>query len=204
MRIDRAPGALEHERRLKHEIARAADMHPVAGRVCGSHCTLSCFSCGRGDCGCACSPDCVRASSELSADAGKYPIEPAVLPLVFEMKRLEIFTPCWSCEGHPHPDGSLWKLPSVWFYCESLVHVRLLAAGVAEMKLAGRLAARWNVSVTYSDPDNPDTTFALEPVVAPDAPATLMQMRADLGAIARALKSLMSKGALKLQGALSR
>jgi hypothetical protein len=102
----------------------------------------------------------------LSSEGARYPIEPGVVGLVFEMKRLGVFTPCWSCEGHPQPDGTPHKLPQVWFYSDSLLHVRLLAAGVSKLKRDGRLSTPWQVAVTYSDPENPETTFALEPVGA--------------------------------------
>jgi len=90
-------------------------------------------------------------------------VEPLVAPLVFELKRLGVFYPCWSCEGHADQTGKLRTIPRVWFYADSVVHIRGLAEAVNRLFNEHRLSARWNVIVTYSDADNPDTTFSLEP-----------------------------------------
>jgi len=58
----------------------------------------------------------------MTTDAN-FPIESGIAPLVFELKRLGVFEPCWSCEGHNDPGGNLWKIPRVWFYCDSVVQV---------------------------------------------------------------------------------
>ena len=36
----------------------------------------------------------------LSSDPERYPIEPGIVPLVFALRGLRVFEPCWSCEGH--------------------------------------------------------------------------------------------------------
>jgi hypothetical protein len=128
-----------------------------------------------------------------------YPIEAAVVPLVYEMRRLGMFQPCWSCEGHLGPKGELWKLPSVWFYCDSLVHVRLLGSGLGGLFTKGTLKTKWQVVVTFSDPDNIETAFSLEPAQPIDAGIGLPELRADLGAIARALQGLMNQEARGLK-----
>ena len=85
------------------------------------------------------------------------------MPLAFELKRLGVFCPCWSCEGHNDVEGRLSKLPRVWFYAQSVVHIRVLTEAIDRISALRPLSAPWRVVVTYSDPDNPDTTFSLEP-----------------------------------------
>lgn len=199
MRIKRRNRSPEESRLLSQDIAAAASAAGVAGRVCGAACTMKCPQCGSTGCQCTCSPRCPGAARALSVDPDTYPIESLILPLVFEMKRHGVFTPCWSCEGHTRPDGSLWKLPRVWFYCDSTVPVRLLADGLGALKRAGKLRAPWQVVVTFSDPDNPDTTFSLEPVTSPGSSIALRSLQDDLAEIARSLKAMIGTEASSLQ-----
>lgn len=116
------------------------------------------------------------------------------------MKSLGLFEPCWSCEGHRGPQGEVWRPPTVWFYVSALAHVRLLSGGLAKLEAARRLSVPWRVVVTFSDPDNPQTTFALEPEIASAAP-TLEQLQRDTYEIASALRDLMaSEGRSLLAG----
>ena len=199
MRITRRNRSSERNRSLGRDIAEAASARSVEGRVCGEGCIMKCSSCGSTRCQCACSPHCPQAARALSVDPDDYPIESAILPLVFEMKRLSMFSPCWSCEGHARPDGSLWKLPKVWFYCDSTVAVRLLADGLGALKQAGKLRTPWQVVVTFSDPDNPDTTFSLEPVTSPGSAIALRSLQDDVAEIARSLKTMIGTEARSLQ-----
>ncbi|MCF8476557.1 MAG: hypothetical protein K9G60_05980 [Pseudolabrys sp.] len=105
-----------------------------------------------------------------------------VAPLVFEIKKLGVFHPCWSCEGHANQAGDIWKIPRVWFYSDSVVHVRALADAVDRMHADRRLSTRWHLVLTFSDPGNPDTTFSLEPEPAANEP--LHSLQADLRAMA--------------------
>lgn len=100
---------------------------------------------------CSCSDGCPTALLTFSVYPYRYPIEPAIPPLVFEMKRLGMFSPCWSCEGHLSCVASISKLPKLWFYCDSTVYLRLLATGVNNLKHAGRLQSPWQIAVTFSD-----------------------------------------------------
>ena len=71
-----------------------------------------------------CSRNCPDVPNMMSSDP-QYPLENGIAPLAYELKRLEAFQPCWSCEGHygsGGPGDGLWKKPSVWFYCDSVVH----------------------------------------------------------------------------------
>ena len=109
-------------------------------------------------------------------------MEPLVAPLVFELKKLGVFHPCWSCEGHTDQAGALSKVPRVWFYADSVVHIRGLAETVNRLFNAGRLSVRWRIVLTHSDAENPDTTFSLEP--EPSADGSLNSLQSDLRVMA--------------------
>ncbi len=204
MRIYRPDRSEDETRLLKQEIAAVAQSAGIGGRVCGARCTVKCSHCGSTACQCMCSVDCSEAPRALSVDPVRYPIEPAIAPLVFEMKRLGMFQPCWSCGGHTHPDGSLWKMPGLWFYCTSFVTLRLLADGLSNMNAAGRLHTPWRIAVTYSDPDNPETAFALEPLLSPDETPSLAALQDDVAQIARSLHAMVTDQARKLQRGTTR
>ena len=167
--------------KLRSQIVDAICPTNADGRICGARCTLVCPQCGSTACRCTCSPQCAEAPRALSSDPDRYPIEPAVLPLVFEMKRIGLFEPCWSCEGHLGTDGALWKLPRVWFYCDSMAHLRLLADLLDALEFSHRLAVRWQVVVTFSNADNPHTTFSLEPAPLSTDGALLPMMNFNVG-----------------------
>lgn len=192
MRIQRENPSAEAVWRFGKDVGRAAQARGVEGRICGAHCVLVCPQCGSKACQCRCAPECPDAPAALSSDPETHPVEAAILPLVFEMRRLGLFCPCWSCEGHLDPAGQLWKLPAVWFYCDSLVHVRLLAAGLTRLSAAGGLKAKWQVVVTFSDPDNVETAFSLEPREPLPSGVGLGELRADIGMIARSLQAMMN------------
>ncbi len=107
MRIGRRDLSLFRSRGLGAEVARMAEGRLPAGRVCGESCAFRCEQCGSTRCNCECSQHCPRAAHALSEDPDRHPIEPGIQPLVFAMKRLGVFTPCWSCEGHLPADGGL-------------------------------------------------------------------------------------------------
>ncbi len=109
-------------------------------------------------------------------------MEPLVAPLIFELKKLGVFHPCWSCEGHTDQAGNLWKIPRIWFYSDSVVHIRALADAIDRLFNTRRLLARWHVVLTHSDADNPDTTFSLEPDPAAENP--LGRLQGDLRTLA--------------------
>lgn len=200
MRIQRKTASPEHAMRLQSDIEQVVHSRGVTGRICHG-CDKRCTHCGSTSCQCTCSPECPDVSRALSSDPDGFPIEPGILGLVFAMTRTGLFGPCWSCEGHPAPDGSSWKSPGVWFFCDATVHVRLLADGVDRLANARRLNTRWAVSVTFSDPDNPRTTFALQPVPPADAIITLAQLQADATTIAGALPEVLATEGRALQRA---
>lgn len=202
MRIPPRESSPDRIDKLRAEIAEASCPAGIDGRVCGAACTLTCSQCGSTACQCSCSPECAEAARALSAEPGRFPIEPGILPLVFEMKRLGFFRPCWSCEGHLSKDGALWKLPRVWFYCASTAHLRLLGDGIKDLQLKGKLSAAWHVVVTFSDADNPDTTFSLEPAENTEDAALLPGLQKDALVIAQSLEEIMTGQSKKLQRTL--
>ncbi len=191
MRIQRNHQTPRLERRTKAAFTLAAEGPAFNGRVCGDMCTKTCAACGSTRCQCLCSPACTDAPYALSSDPDAYPIEPGITGLVYAMTRSGLFETCWSCEGHPHLDGSAWKVPTVWFYCNAVEHARLLADGIARLSLDGVLKASWQVTITYSDPDNPRTTFSLAPVLVRDEPGALGQLQRDIAQIALALPQML-------------
>ena len=198
MRIQRHSLSRHHLRRVDAEVACLDSTKRDAGRVCGETCSFVCSQCGSTTCQCRCSPFCPEAGKALSADPERYPIEPRILPLVFAMKRLRVFDPCWSCEGHAAADGSLWKMPMVWFYCRSMLYLRILKDGLNHLKLTGKVNSQWEILVTFSDPENLDTTFSIQPS-APQSPAIqLSVLQDDAREIAGSFDEMIREGARAL------
>jgi len=178
---------------LRAIIHRAKD-----GRPCGTGCRVRCPTCGATDCRCACARTCGNIPRALSSDPDTLPIETGIAPLVYEMNTLGVFRPCWSCEGHLDSDGAFWKPPRVWFYCGSPVHVRLLSDTMEELRIRKVITVPWRVRVTFSDDDNPETTFSIKPETAHLARVELSDLQADIAAIAEHLGPVITEQALKL------
>ncbi len=175
MRIEPRQDSATRKRTVAREVRRAHALGPMLEPVCCPHCADYRAAAG-------CHRYCPAAPRRLSSEGEHSPIEPLVAPLVFELKKLGMFHPCWSCEGHADSDGGLQKIPRVWFYADSVVHIRSLAEAVHQLFGASRLSVRWQVVLTYSDPDNPDTTFSLEPEFA--AGLSLAALQKDLRVMA--------------------
>jgi hypothetical protein len=114
------------------------------------------------------------------------------------MKRIGLFSPCWSCEGHLGQDQTLWKLPRVWFFCHSMTHLRLLVGGLRELDVGRKLSARWQTVVTCPDTDNTAATFSLEPDPVSSGPLRLTALRQDVLVIADALTGMIARQAAAL------
>lgn len=180
---------------LARELREIIANQGAQSRVCGETCTMICTDCGSMSCQCMCHCECPEAGKRLSSDPEKFPIEAGIIPLVYEMKREGSCVPCWSCEGHERHDGSLWKIPRVWFYCSSMVHLRLVGSGAHAMFIAKKLKAPWQVVITHSDPGNIDTTFSLEPKFNPDSQVGLGDLRADVLALAKGFSGFLKSEA---------
>jgi hypothetical protein len=178
MRIAPRDNNAAGKRRLTQDLRRARQSGPLPDPICCQPCPD--FRAATG-----CHRHCGSAPARLSSEGAEYPVEPIVAPLVFELKKLGVFHPCWSCEGHTDQSGALWKLPQVWFYADSVVHTRILDNAIDRLYQARLLSARWHLVLTHSDPDNVDTTFSLEP--EPAAGYALSDLQGDLHIIANEL-----------------
>jgi hypothetical protein len=178
MRIEPREDTAARESLVAQEVRRAHALGPAPDPVCCAGCPDYTRSAG-------CHRDCAAAPQRLSSEGERSPVEPRVAPLVFELKRLGVFYPCWSCEGHPGAAGEAWKIPRIWFYSDSVVHVRVLSEAIERLYAARRLAAHWQVALTHSDAANPDTTFSLEPDSPSDQP--LSRLQGDLRILAEEL-----------------
>lgn len=178
MRLELRNDGTDRKNLIAAEVRRAHELGPASEPVC-------CVCCPDYRPSAGCHRDCPAAARRLSSEGEDSPLEPLVAPLVFELKKLGVFHPCWSCEGHNDPAGNVWKIPRVWFYSDSVVHVRALAEAIDRLHAARRLSARWQLVLTYSDAGNPDTTFSLEPEPAADKP--LRSLQGDLRVMAEEL-----------------
>lgn len=191
MRISRQKKSPLDWKRIRAELAELLHRDPMPPPVCSDRCTS--YSEER------CNRHCPDAPAMLSSDPD-YPLEEKIAPLVFELKRLGAFNPCWSCEGHNGHDGTLWKIPRVWFYAESVLHVRVLADAVAELYVNDKLNAMWQVTLTASDPTNPDTSFSLQPAIGKEG-VPLHLLHRDLETITEHLRGVVLAKARGLEEA---
>jgi hypothetical protein len=168
MRIEPRDDTADREKLVAQEVRRAHALGPAPDPVC-------CASCPDYKASAGCHRDCAAAPLRLSSDGERSPVEPRVAPLVFELKRLGVFYPCWSCEGHTNAAGQVRKIPRIWFYSDSVVHTRALAEAVERLHAMRRLSAHWHLVLTYSETGNPDTTFSLEPEAAAEQPLSNLQ-----------------------------
>jgi len=170
-----APRASVRKNLVSDEVRRAHTLGPLPDPVC-------CANCADYRPPKSCHRYCAAAAA---SEGERSPVEPLVAPLVFELKKLGVFHPCWLCEGHADQDGKLRKIPRVWFYADSVVHLRGLAEAIDRLCNRQRLSAHRQIVLTYSDAGNPDTTFSLEP--QPPSPDCLPALQADLRVMAAEL-----------------
>jgi hypothetical protein len=198
MRLERK----EQNQKLKAAAKQALDVVTSAahktGRPCTSDCRRNCDKCGSTTCTCMCKRDCRFISTILSSDPEQFPLEERIAPLVFEINKLGIFRPNWSCEGHVGLDGKIWKIPRVWFYAESVLHVRLLADSISKMSIEKKLKCPWQVVLTFTDNDNLDTTFSVEPIFEEAKKLSYKQLSDDIYALAENVGAMVSARAQEL------
>ncbi len=185
MRVKPGNDALKSREKIKLDLARARELSPHPEPVCRPECPQY-------DSNTGCNRSCTDIARQLSSEGDRYPIEGKVAPLAFEIKRFGLFEPCWSCEGHDNAYGTLWKKPRVWFYADSVVHVRALTDAVNELNASRKLSTLWGVVITHSDLDNPSTTFSLEPL-EPDSLVGVEPLHLDLIVLADELHDLFRK-----------
>jgi len=161
-------------------------------------CVRPCGCSNSKSCRCECSQNCPYAADQLSSEAGRYPIEPGVLPLVYTMSDMQICQPCWSCEGHNseqvNPEAQsnipeLRRIPQVWFYSDSVILLRLLDLCLSRFKTKRWLKYDWHITTSFSDIDCVDCAFALKPDLNQVASPNLKLLQEDLITIAEKIPS---------------
>lgn len=186
MRLDTSPlDPREHEARLRDltlllEQPSSRELRPCRG------CTMPCPCSASPICTCLCRPGCEHAPVQMSSEGDRYPIEPKITALVFGFNCLRVCPPYWSCEGHLSPDGSVHRLPQVWFYTRSLVYPRLIGDWLARLHFKKQIANPWHICVSYSE-SNLDTGFSIEPDLKLIARVDLTVLQQDVAVISKAL-----------------
>lgn len=190
MKIDQRSKSFERARLVSGEINTFLQDSAVPQVPCATDCSEA----GKG----RCSRNCRDIAKMLSSDPERFPIEQKIVPLTYELGTFEGFDTCWSCEGHLSTTGKLWRLPSVWFYCSSVVLLRILSNAASRFYLQKMTHANWAVRVTHSDVENPDTTFSLQPGEESRS-ISLEKLQADSQTIAKDLRPFVVREAEKLR-----
>lgn len=147
-------------------------------KACPDHASTTCT--------CQCSFACPDAPTALTSDPERYPIEPRILPLVFELNALKVVQPCWSCEGHNGATEEVEKLPSVWFYADDIVYAELLNTYLIESYARRLTHVPWIVTLS---PGPEDTAFSCRPDIwGRSANATLKDLQSDAFALAKEVR----------------
>ena len=193
MRIE--PRALDKGRdeRLKAELLSFMNPTPSSYKVCGERCGNSAAS--------VCSMSCPDFRDSMSTDP-KEGIEEAIAPMVFELARLSPLDPCWSCEGHLDPMGELWKTPKVWFYCDSIVAIRVLTASIQDLFLVRKLSAQWQIAAVYTGETGLDPMFSIQPCIQEGDGDTLRRLRKDSALISTHVNDLFRRHAGQFKASL--
>lgn len=95
-----------------------------------------------------CSFNCDNAAEALSEDPERYPVEPNVVPLVFELTTMRLVQTCWSCEGHANIDGKILKLPQISFYSEKPFYAQLLSNYLNKLHWKKKLQYPWEIALS--------------------------------------------------------
>lgn len=187
MQVAKRPQDAAREEQIRQQLTALLQRSEIAPPVCGPSCPHHLSRTPEFDC----SPNCADNRLALSSEPDRFPVEAKIAPLVFELKRLGCFDPCWSCEGHRDQQGKLQRTPAVWFYCDDVLPIRLLSDGLADLRAKGRLSCPWLIHVTYTEAASADTTFALEPLVEDRSSTELETLQADAALITREMQTLM-------------
>lgn len=173
-----------------------------AGRPCSS-CVIPCEQHKSPTCDCDCSPACPDAPAELSSEPERFPIEPGIVPLAFELARANGIDPFWSCEGHLTQSGAMLRLPSVSFSVQSTVLARLIAHYLSELLIAKLISNPWQLRIVeWGDVTAP--AYSIEPHLQPETGISLTAVRQDARVIADRLSNGIKRAAQEYIFALDR
>ena len=131
----------------------------------------------------SCSAKCPDAPKALSIEPERYPVEPKVVPLVYELMSTHVLMTCWSCEGHMGAGGKLWKVPMVSFYSASAIYPKLLLKHIETLTYKKVLKYRWQV-VLSDFAQTLGVTYSIQPELSLVVDVHLGQLQQDLGIIA--------------------
>jgi len=95
-----------------------------------------------------CSSNCENAAEALSEDPVQHPIEPNIVPLVFELSAMRLVQTCWSCEGHASADGSIFKMPQISFYAEKPFYAQLINLYLKRIHWHKKIQYPWEVCLS--------------------------------------------------------
>lgn len=153
---------------LERLLEPAADMnfHPCPG------CSKVLHSGG-------CSPLCNDAAKALSSEPDRYPLEPFVVAIVYELNNLYLLQSCWSCQGHLDQQGRLWKLPQISFYAASPLYPQLLSNYLGQLLFEKKLSHTWRVAFTNFG-QSLAATYCIEPSLEVGQSPDLDQIHRDL------------------------
>jgi hypothetical protein len=187
MRVARPRPSIRVSRGRRSDLLRVLEAPAQwAERPCPG-CSLPCPSPHHHDaCSCGCSVSCEQAPERLSIDPIHFPIEPRIVPVVYEMSASGLAQPCWSCEGHIDAEGQLYRWPGVWFYANSTTYVNLVRTTLNNLHATLRLARAWHIKRCAWQPDSAAVMYELG--ASRDGPAPpLHELQHDLGVVGSAL-----------------
>jgi len=130
-----------------------------------------------------CTAECPDVASALSIDPDNHPIEPNMVPMVFELMSTNMLHTSWSCEGHLNSEDELWKSPNVSFYSKSAFYPHLLLKHLANLKHSNRLHYAWQI-VLGDYGQTWGVTYCIQPDLSKEQDIHLGKLQMDLRAIA--------------------
>lgn len=165
-------------------------------RPCAS-CDVPCPCSASQTCACGCASTCRHASTRMSSEPERYPIEEHITPLVYSFNVMRVCRPCWSCEGHM--DGQTEhsrRLPQVWFYSPSVLYPRLVAELLEQMRFQKKLKHEWCIRILGWG-DKLNTRFSIMPVEVEANERELISLQQDSKVIAENMNSGVREKAKK-------
>ena len=123
----------------------------------------------------------------LSTEANRRPVEPHVVPVVYELFASGLARPSWSSEGHCDADGQLSTWPGVWFTSASFTYLNLLDTALTVLHHDGHTHRPWRVELCDTQPEPGTALYTLGPARSGELP-TLHALHEDLRAVAQCLE----------------